>query len=74
MLDMEREGEHVTIKGKLPVAECMGLSNDLRGSTNGRGIFSLIDQNFERLPGELQEKIRKQIMDRKGLTDAQVGA
>ena len=73
MLDMNQEGEEVTVTSKLPVAETMGLSNDLRGSTNGRGIFSLVDQNFEPLPMELQDKIIKQIMDRKGLSDAQVG-
>jgi elongation factor 2 len=74
MNDMQQEGDQVTIKAKLPVAETLGLSNDLRGSTNGRGIFSLIDQNFEQLPHELQQKVIKQIKDRKGLSDSQVGA
>ena len=73
LLDANQEGSTVVIKAKMPVAEMFGWSSDLRSATGGRGSSSLIDQMFERLPGELQEKIVKQIRDRKGLTDAQVG-
>jgi len=71
LLDMQQEGIMVTIRAKLPVGEMFGWSNDLRSATCGRGTSSLIDQVFERLPGELQDKITKQIRDRKGLSDAQ---
>ena len=74
LLDANQEGSTVVIKAKMPVAEMFGWSSDLRSATGGRGSSSLIDQMFEKLPGELQEKIVKQIRDRKGLTDAQVGA
>ena len=57
----------------MPVAEMFGWSSDLRSATGGRGSSSLIDQMFEKIPGELQEKVTKQIRDRKGLTEAQVG-
>ncbi|MBW2964510.1 elongation factor EF-2 [Candidatus Woesearchaeota archaeon] len=67
LLDMTQEGEVVTVIGKLPVAEMFGLSNDLRSATGGRGNSSLIDQTFERMPGELQGKIIRQIRERKGL-------
>ena len=67
LLDMEQEGNLVTVKGKLPVGEMFGMSSELRSATGGRGSSSLIDQNFERLPGELQTKIAKIIRDRKGL-------
>ena len=73
LLDMQQEGNLVVIKAKLPVGEMFGWSNDLRSTTGGRGTSSLVDQVFERLPGELQEKIIKQIKDRKGLTDAMLG-
>ena len=69
MLAMESESEFTTIKGKLPVAEMFGLSNELRSATEGRASFSVIDQAFEKLPDELQHKIIRQIRSRKGLPD-----
>ena len=69
MLDMTSQGEFTTIKGKLPVAETFGLSNDLRSATEGRASFSVIDQTFEKLPNELQIKIKKQIRSRKGIVE-----
>jgi elongation factor 2 len=67
MLDLQQEGEQAVILGKMPVAEMFGLSNTLRSATNGRGIFSLVDQAFERMPAELQAKTVRQIRERKGL-------
>ncbi|MBT7903763.1 elongation factor EF-2 [Candidatus Woesearchaeota archaeon] len=69
LLDMTQEGDSVTVLGKLPVADMFGLSNDLRSATGGRGNYSLVEQAFERLPGELQDKVAKQIRQRKGLKD-----
>jgi len=69
LLNMEQEGEHVTIKAKLPVAEMFGLTSDLRSATSGRGAHFVVDQVFERLPGILQDKIIKQIRQRKGLSE-----
>ncbi len=73
LLDMHQEGSSVIIKAKLSVAEMIGWASDLRSSTEGRGSSSLVDQMFEKLPDELQEKIIRQIKNRKGLTEAQVG-
>lgn len=67
LLEMNQEGNHITVKAKLPVAEMFGLSNDLRSATGGRGIQFLVDQKYERLPIELQAKVTKQIRERKGL-------
>jgi len=58
----------------MPVGEMLGWSSDLRSATEGRGVSSLMDQMFEKLPAELQEKIVNQIRQRKGLTAGQVGA
>lgn len=68
LMDVQQEGNHVTILGKVPVAEMFGMSNELRSGTEGRGNFFVQDQSFERLPEELQLKIRKQIRNRKGIT------
>ncbi|HDD70601.1 MAG TPA: elongation factor EF-2 [Candidatus Woesearchaeota archaeon] len=74
LLEMNQEGSRTIIKAKIPVAEMLGWSSDLRSATAGRGISSLVDQMFEKLPMELQNKIIQQIRDRKGLTESQVGA
>jgi len=74
LLDVVQEGNTITIKAKLPVAEMLGWSSDLRSATGGRGSSSVADQLFERLPDELQGRVVKQIRDRKGLTEAMVGA
>ena len=74
MLEMDSRGEFTTIKGKLPVAEMFGLSNDIRSSTEGRASFSVVDQGFEKLPNELQQKIINQIRSRKGIVEEETTA
>jgi elongation factor 2 len=67
LLDMQQEGDLTIIQARLPVGELFGWSNDLRSATGGRGSSSLMSQSFEKLPMELQDKIRTQINDRKGV-------
>ena|SRR3989338_864972 len=67
LIETEQEGEHITIKAKLPVAESFGFTSELRSATSGRGSHFVVDQMFEKLPIELQSKIIKQIRERKGL-------
>jgi elongation factor 2 len=74
VLELNQEGAISMIKAKLPVAEMLGWSSDLRSATSGRGTSSLIDQVFERLPSELQDKVVRQIVQRKGLTAGMLGA
>ncbi len=74
LLEMNEEGSLVIAIAKMPVGEMFGWSSDLRSATGGRGNSSLVDQTFDKLPNEHQEKIIKQIKERKGLTDAMVGA
>ncbi|HLP79638.1 MAG TPA: elongation factor EF-2 [Acidobacteriota bacterium] len=73
LLDMTQSADQANIKAKMPVMELLGWSSDLRSATSGRGISSLVDQSFERLPNEIQGKVRQQIMQRKGLNESQVG-
>jgi elongation factor 2 len=68
LLDMVQEGVLVTVKAKMPVGEMIGMSNDLRSATGGRGSSFVVDQTFELLPRELQAKIIGQIRNRKGLS------
>ncbi len=71
LLDMIQEGNYLTVKCKLPVGEMFGLSAELRSATEGRGTFYVVDQLFEKLPVELQNKIILQIRTRKGLAENQ---
>lgn len=71
LLEMDQVGIMVVVKAKLPVGEMIGMSNDLRSATGGRGSSSVVDQSFEKLPGELQMKIITQIRTRKGLSENQ---
>jgi len=67
LLDMVQEGNYLTVKAKLPVAEMFGLSSELRSATEGRGTFYVADQTFEKIPLEIQAKVVQQIRQRKGL-------
>ena len=71
---MNQEEDQVVVVAKLPVSELLGWSSDLRSATEGRGNSSLVDQMFERLPMEFQDKVRNQIIQRKGLKEGVLGA
>lgn len=73
LLDATQEGNMTMLKAKMPVMSMLGWGSDLRSATEGRGVSSLVDQSFERIPFELQTKIVQEIKNRKGLTDAMVG-
>lgn len=67
LIDVQQENILVVIKAKLPVAEMIGLSNDLRSATEGRATQFVVDQTFEKVPEELQQKVMESIRNRKGL-------
>ena len=67
LLDMKQERSEIIIKCKMPVAETFGLSSQLRSATSGRGVQFVVDQTFEKLPYDLQQKILTKIRERKGL-------
>lgn len=69
--DVQQEAGQVVVKARIPVAEMIGWSNDLRSATEGRGISSLMDQHFKPLPRELQANVIYKIRQRKGLSENQ---
>jgi len=71
MLDITQEMGLAQIKAKIPVAEMIGWSSDLRSATEGRGTSSLLDQQFEKIPSSLQGDVIRKIRDRKGLAENQ---
>ncbi len=71
LIDMTQEMGMMHIKSKIPVAEMIGWSNDLRSETEGRGVSSLMDQLFEKIPQNLQADVIRKIRERKGLSENQ---
>jgi elongation factor 2 len=71
LIDVNQEGIDAHLKSKIPVAEMIGWSSDLRSATEGRGVSSLMDQEFQKLPGELQLDVIRKIRSRKGLAENQ---
>ncbi len=70
LIEVNQE-EIITIKAKIPVAEMIGWSNDLRSATEGRGVSSLVDQKYEKAPSEIQQEVVRKIRQRKGLAEGQ---
>jgi len=71
MLNVSQELGEAQIESKIPVAEMIGWSSDLRSATEGRGTSSLKDQLFEPIPMSLQAEVIRKIRDRKGLAENQ---
>jgi elongation factor 2 len=71
LMGVEQEDDRLVVNCTLPVAEMFGLSNDLRSATEGRANFFLVSQSFSKVPSDLQDKIIRQIRQRKGLTENQ---
>jgi elongation factor 2 len=71
LINVDQGESGVTVKAKIPVAEMIGWSSDLRSATEGRGVSSLSDQEFEKMPSELQNDVIKKIRNRKGLAENQ---
>ena len=69
LLDVQQEGERANVRVGLPVAEMFGLAGDLRGISEGRASFSVVDQMFSRMSPELQDKAARQIRQRKGISE-----
>jgi elongation factor 2 len=71
LMDLQQQEDHTTIRAKLPVAEMFGLTSDLRSATSGRASHFLVDQVFEKVPTDMQQKVISKIRERKGLQPGQ---
>ncbi|MEA3136524.1 MAG: elongation factor 2, partial [Thermoplasmata archaeon] len=65
--DMEQQGDSTTITAKVPVAEMLGFAGAIRSATGGRCLWSTENLGCEVLAPELQQKVVRQIRERKGL-------
>ena len=73
IVDMKQDADMVTIESKVPVAEMFGFAGDIRSAAEGRCLWSTEMAGFERLPGELQRNIIREIRQRKGLSEEPYG-
>lgn len=65
--NVAQDRDQISITARLPVSEVIkGFSNELRSMTQGRAIWYYDFAGYERLPGELQNKIVREIRKRKG--------
>jgi len=71
LINVSQEGTNAEVKAKLPVAEMLGWSSDLRSATEGRGTSSLLDQSFDKVPVGIQADVIRKIRERKGLSENQ---
>jgi len=69
ILDMQIDEERGVIKAKIPVANMFGFTDELRSATNGRGVWFLEDQVFEKVPKDLYDQVVKSIRQRKGIPE-----
>jgi len=67
IMETGTDGADSTVTASCPVAEMFGFSSDIRGSTQGRAIWSIENAGFLQIPAELQKKIVTEIRTRKGL-------
>ena len=67
ILEMGQDGADSTVTALCPVADMFGFSSDIRGSTQGRAIWSIENAGFEKLLPDLQKKVVTEIRTRKGL-------
>ena len=49
----------VAVRGYVPLSEMFGYATDLRSKTQGRGVYVMQFDHFEKLPDNLLEKINK---------------
>ena len=47
------------IRGFVPLSEMFGYATDLRSKTQGRGVYVMQFDHFDKLPESLKEKVAK---------------
>lgn len=67
ILDMTAEGDATKISGSIPTAETLGLANEIRSATSGKGFFGYEFRGFEDVPPHMLEETIAAIRERKEL-------
>ena len=64
---IDMEGDSCVVVGNIPVKSLIGLSQDMRGETQGRAIWTAEYSGYEKLPKSLLMTTITEIRTRKGL-------
>jgi elongation factor 2 len=62
-----QKGALTVIIGHVPVAETLGLSEELRSATSGRAFWQLAFDRWEKMPEKLAAEVVRQLRERRGL-------
>jgi len=60
ILGMEPSGRVTTVHAEVPLSEVQGYALDLKSLTQGRATFQMHFTKYQKVPGNLQEKIAAQ--------------
>lgn len=60
IMGMDSEGKNQVIKAKVPIAEMSKYVTSLSSITSGRGTFSMTFDNYQQVPGDVQDKLLKE--------------
>jgi elongation factor 2 len=63
----EQKGILTTVTSFIPVAETLGLSQELRSATSGRAFWQSTFDRWEKMPEKLEAKVIEETRKRKGL-------
>ncbi|MDD3178181.1 MAG: elongation factor EF-2 [Candidatus ainarchaeum sp.] len=65
--DIKTEGDTSIFISKIPVKSMIGLSQEMRGETQGRAVWTAEYYGYEPLPKSMQKEIITEIRKRKGM-------
>jgi len=65
--DVEQEGPIVNIKGMVPVAETLGISQEMRAATSGTAFWQMTFDHYAPVPDSMLPDIVKKVRVRKGM-------
>ena len=60
IMGMDAEGKNQVIKAKVPLAEMSKYVTSLSSITSGRGTFSMTFDDYQQVPGDVQDKLLKE--------------
>ena len=66
IMEMNQEGEAISITAKVPVSAMFGFASEIRGASQGRAAWYYEYAGYEKLPESLQAQTVAQIRKRKG--------
>jgi len=67
ILSVEQDGPIVNIKGMIPVAESLGISQEMRAATSGKAFWQMTFDHYAPVPDNMLPDLVKKIRTRKGL-------